>query len=306
MNTILVVDSHALIHRAYHAIPPLTTKGGQPTNALYGFLGLLHKAVKDIQPTHIAACFDTPTESFRAKLLSTYQATRKPTDEALKSQFSLVREAVKAAHIALFEAPNYEADDAIGTVVTQLKSEALLSGEPFRIIIFSGDKDMFQLVDEHVFVLTPQIGFSKAQLYGPAEVVTKMFVAPEYVADLKALSGDPSDNYKGLHKIGPKTAAKLIAEFGHVENMDARFDAETMTLLRTMKQVSTIVTDVPSIDAHLQDVLFTGYNDELADVIRTYEVFSLLPRFFAKKQDTDNKPEPKPKVIDQPQSESLF
>ncbi len=282
MQTVLVIDSHALIHRAYHAIPPLTTKSGVPTNALYGYLSLLHKAINDIKPTHIAACFDTPTESFRAKIVEEYQATRKPTEEALKAQFSLVKEAVDAAHIARYEAPNYEADDAIGTVTIQLSKELDASGDPYRIIIFTGDKDMFQLVNENVFVLTPQIGFGKSKLYAPGDVKEKMGVTPEYIADMKALMGDPSDNYKGLHKIGPKTAAKLIEKYGHIEQMGENFDEETMNVLRKMKEVSTIVKDVPCVKSHVADVRFDGFPDTFSDVLKKYELYSLIPRFTKK------------------------
>lgn len=282
MKTVLVIDSHALIHRAYHAIPPLTTKDGVPTNALYGYLSLLNKAITDIKPTHLVACFDTPTESFRAKLVEEYQATRKPTEDNLKAQFSLVKEAVDSAKIIRFEAPNYEADDAIGTVVTKLDKEASEENKDYRIIIFTGDKDIFQLVTDNIFVLTPQIGFGKSVLYGPKEVLEKMGVLPEFVADMKALMGDASDNYKGLKKIGPKTAAKYICQYGHVEHMENAFDVETMNVLKIMKQVSTIVKDVPGIEVTLAQSEFHGFPDSFSDILKKFELYSLIPRFTKK------------------------
>lgn len=282
MKTVLVIDSHALIHRAYHAIPPLTTKSGVPTNALYGYLSLLNKAITDIKPTHIVACFDTPTESFRAKLVEEYQATRKPTEDNLKAQFPLVKEAVDSAKIVRFEAPNYEADDAIGTVVAELDKEAKGKNEDYRIIIFTGDKDIFQLVTDNIFVLTPQIGFGKSVLYGPKEVQEKMGVKPEFVADMKALMGDSSDNYKGLKKIGPKTAAKYIGQYGHIEQMDGAFDTETMNILKVMKQVSTIVKDVPGIEVTLAQSEFHGFPDSFSDTLKKFELYSLIPRFTKK------------------------
>lgn len=287
MNTVLIIDSHALIHRAYHAIPPLSTKNGTPTNAVYGFLSLVQKALNDIRPTHLVACFDTPTESFRAKVVVEYQATRKPTEDALKAQFPLVKEVVDFAHITRFEALNYEADDAIGTVTRQLERELEESKNEYRIIIFTGDKDMFQLVTDKIFVLTPQIGFGKSKLYGPSEVKEKMGVGPEYIADVKALMGDPSDNYKGLKNVGPKTATKLIEKYGHIEQMGAEFDESTMQTLRTMKEVSTIVTDVPCVNASLKDVEYHGFPDNFEEVLRKYELYSLIPRF-AKKEKAIN------------------
>lgn len=278
MNTLLIIDSHALIHRAYHAIPPLTTKAGVPTNALYGYFNLISKAITDIKPTHLAACFDTPTESFRKKIINTYQATRKPTEDNLKVQFNLVKELVDAAHVRRFEADGYEADDVIGTIVTQARQQ---DPNNLRMVILTGDKDMFQLVDERTFILTPQIGFSKSILYGPKEVEEKLGIPPNKVADFKALSGDASDNYSGLHNIGPKTAVKLINEYGSVEQMDAKFDGETMELLRQMKQVATILPNVPGIQVSLADLRFEALGgEEFRNTLQKYEMYSLITRFF--------------------------
>jgi DNA polymerase-1 len=278
MSTLLIIDSHALIHRAYHAIPPLTRKDGTPTNAVYGYFSMLQKTVLDLKPSHIVAAFDTPTESFRKKIITTYQATRKPTEDNLKVQFNLVKEVLDTTGIKRFETPGYEADDTIGTLAMKAHH---LDGT-IRIIIFSGDKDMFQLVNERISVLTPQIGFGKSVLYTPEKVVEKLGVTPDKVADLKALMGDSSDHYSGVKNIGPKTAAKLIAEYGSTENMAARFDPETMETLRQMKEVSTIVTDLPTVEFTLADLSFTGFPDTFREGLQKYELYSLIPRFFPK------------------------
>lgn len=309
MDTLLIIDSHALIHRAYHAIPPLTTKSGIPTNALYGYFNLIQKAITDIQPTHLVACFDTPTESFRKKIVEHYQATRKPTEDNLKVQFNLVKEIVDAAHIRRFEAGGYEADDVMGTIVDKIQStvDSRQTGNKLRIIILTGDKDMFQLVNDHVFVLTPQIGFSKSLLYGPKEVEEKLGIPPDKVADFKALSGDSSDNYEGIRKIGPKTAVKLIKEFGSIENMNERFDSETMDMLRKMKEVSTIVRDVPNIDAHLDELLYHGFGgQELLKALQKYELYSLISRFFPKDKLKSEDTKPKMKQETPPSQDGLF
>ncbi len=309
MDTLLIIDSHALIHRAYHAIPPLTTKSGIPTNALYGYFNLIQKAITDIQPTHLVACFDTPTESFRKKIVEHYQATRKPTEDNLKVQFNLVKEIVDAAHIRRFEAGGYEADDVMGTIVDKIQStvDSRQTGNKLRIIILTGDKDMFQLVNDHVFVLTPQIGFSKSLLYGPKEVEEKLGIPPDKVADFKALSGDSSDNYEGIRKIGPKTAVKLIKEFGSIENMNERFDSETMDMLRKMKEVSTIVCDVPNIDAHLDELLYHGFGgQELLKALQKYELYSLISRFFPKDKLKSEDTKPKMKQETPPSQDGLF
>lgn len=310
MNTLLVIDSHALIHRAYHAIPPLTTKSGIPTNALYGYFNLVQKAITDIMPTHLAACFDTPTESFRKKIVEHYQATRKPTEDNLKVQFNLVKEVVDSAHIRRFEADGYEADDVMGTIVEQIENVQETRSKKkndMRIIILTGDKDMFQLVNDQVFVLTPQIGFSKSLLYGPKEVITKLGIPPDKVADFKALSGDPSDNYEGIRKIGPKTAVKLIEQYGSIENMSERFDSETMDMLRKMKEVSTIVRDVPNIETNIDELEFHGFGGEdLLKTLQKYELYSLISRFFPKDKQNGEINKPKDKKEEPPSQDSLF
>jgi DNA polymerase-1 len=313
MDTILIIDSHALIHRAYHAIPPLTTKSGIPTNALYGYFNLIQKAITDIKPTHLVACFDTPTESFRKKIVEHYQATRKPTEDNLKVQFNLVKEIVDAAHIKRYEADGYEADDVMGTIVERIQStvDSRQIGKEqkdyLRIIILTGDKDMFQLVNDRVYVLTPQIGFSKSLLYGAKEVQEKLGIPPDKVADFKALSGDASDNYEGIRKIGPKTAVKLIEQYGSVENMSERFDSETMDMLRKMKEVSTIVRDVPNIDVHLDELVFQGFKgDDLLKALQKYELYSLISRFFPRDTQKSEETKPKGKNDDPPSQDSLF
>jgi DNA polymerase-1 len=315
MDTLLIIDSHALIHRAYHAIPPLTTKSGIPTNALYGYFNLVQKAITDIQPTHLVACFDTPTESFRKKIVEHYQATRKPTEDNLKVQFNLVKEVVDSAHIKRFEADGYEADDVMGTIVNQIEKSRVPSPESqvrngigdLRVIILTGDKDMFQLVNDQVFVLTPQIGFSKSLLYGPKEVVTKLGIPPDKVADFKALSGDPSDNYEGIRKIGPKTAVKLIEQYGSIENMSERFDSETMDMLRKMKEVSTIVRDVPNIETNIDELEFHGFGGaELLKTLQKYELYSLITRFFPSDKKKSEVVQTKEKKVEPPDQDSLF
>lgn len=304
MNTLLIIDSHALIHRAYHAIPLLTTKTGTPTNALYGYFNLISKAITDIKPTHLVACFDTPTESFRKKIIDTYQATRKPTEDNLKVQFNLVKELIDAAHIKRFEADGYEADDVIGTIVTQARQQ---SPDNLRIVILTGDKDMFQLVDERTFILTPQIGFSKSILYGPQEVEAKLGIPPHKVADFKALSGDASDNYGGLRNIGPKTAVKLIRAYGSIEHMDSRFDTETMCILHQMKEIATIVCNVPHVTITLNNLVFHGFEGaDLLAGLQKYELYALIARFFPKTKTGGVPENAKPKPNDPSMQTGLF
>ncbi|MEI6326592.1 MAG: 5'-3' exonuclease H3TH domain-containing protein [Candidatus Roizmanbacteria bacterium] len=295
MSTLLIVDSHALIHRAYHAIPPLTRKDGTPTNAIYGYFSMLQKTIIDLKPSHIAAAFDTPTESFRKKIITTYQATRKPTEDNLKVQFNLVKDVLDSTGIKRFETPGYEADDTIGTLAVSMYNATQDQPDPPRIIILTGDKDMFQLVNNRIYVLTPQIGFSKSVLYTPELVREKLGVYPDKVADLKALMGDSSDHYAGLKNIGPKTAAKLIDQYGSTENMSGKFDEETMSTLKQMKEVATIVTDLPSITVTLEDLRFDGFPQTFKQKLQEYELYSLINRFFPhQKAEKQKQSDPKP------------
>jgi DNA polymerase-1 len=242
-----------------------------------------------------------------------YQATRKPTEDNLKVQFNLVKEIVDAAHIKRYEADGYEADDVMGTIVERIQStvDSRQIGKEqkdyLRIIILTGDKDMFQLVNDRVYVLTPQIGFSKSLLYGAKEVQEKLGIPPDKVADFKALSGDASDNYEGIRKIGPKTAVKLIEQYGSVENMSERFDSETMDMLRKMKEVSTIVRDVPNIDVQVSELEFHGFGGEdLLKTLQKYELYSLISRFFPKDKQNGEINKPKDKKEEPPSQDSLF
>ena len=214
-----------------------------------------------------------------------------------------------SAHIRRFEADGYEADDVMGTIVEKIQSSVVSrqTGNELRIIILSGDKDMFQLVNDRVFVLTPQIGFSKSLLYGPKEVVTKLGIPPDKVADFKALSGDPSDNYEGIRKIGPKTAVKLIEQYGSIENMSERFDSETMDMLRKMKEVSTIVRDVPNIETNIDELGFHGFGGEdLLKTLQKYELYSLITRFFPSDKKKSEVVQTKEKKVEPPDQDSLF
>jgi DNA polymerase-1 len=256
---------------------------------------MLHKALTDIKPDYVAAVFDTPTESFRKSIIQTYQATRKPTEENLSTQFNLVKEVIDAVGIPRFEKETYEADDVIGTLAKQAhEADAFL-----RIIILSGDKDMFQLVNDRTSVLTPHIGFSKSTLYDEKKVVEKLGVPPVKVADFKALCGDTSDNYTGLRAIGPKTAAKLLAQYGDVEHMDERFTSEEMTILKKMKEVATIVCDVPDVSLELDKVRYSGFRDEGVAAFQKFELYSLIPRFFPTYPKAAQKNEPSPAPVTQ-------
>ncbi len=207
MPSLYLIDAHAYLHRAYHALPPLSTSKGQPVNAIYGFLRMIVKIERQYKPDYVAVCFDTAAPTFRHEAFADYKATRKETDESLVSQFPLAREAVDALSLAGYEKDGYEADD----VISYFTREARKKG--WEVVIVSGDKDALQLVSEHVKVLNE----SKDILYGPEEVKERYGVLPEQIPEVFALMGDASDNVPGVRGIGEKTAVKLIQEHGSLE-----------------------------------------------------------------------------------------
>jgi DNA polymerase-1 len=209
MPSLYLIDGHAYLHRAYHALPPLTNSKGQPVNAIYGFIRMMLKILKQEKPDYIGVCFDTAAPTFRHQAFADYKATRKETDDSLISQFPLAREAVAALGIACYELDGYEADD----VIAHLTRKA--TGQGWNVVIVSADKDTLQLVNDKVKVLSEP----KNVVYDATKVQERYGLPPERLPDYFALIGDSSDNVPGVSGIGPKGAVKLLQEFGTVENL---------------------------------------------------------------------------------------
>ena len=262
MRRLVIVDGNAILHRAFHAIPLLTSPDGTLTNAVYGFASMLIRLTTDLQPTHLIVAFDRPKPTFRKKIYADYQIKRPAMDEGLVSQIPLVHDLLAAFHIPVFEQDGFEADDVIGTIVVHATTSTKKQKEPRmdQVIIVTGDKDLLQLVTEKVRAYMPTKGLSEAKLYGPKETEERLGVKPDQIPDYKALSGDQSDNYPGVPGIGPKTAQQLLTEFGTVNKLYHALETEkntdipegTKTKLRTHKDLAmisktlaTIKTDIP-------------------------------------------------------------
>lgn len=213
MSTLIIFDGNAVAHRAFHALPPLTTPNGESINAVYGMISVLLKIIADFSPTHIAFAFDTPEPTFRKKELPEYQANRPDMDLGLSSQFEKMYRTLDALQIPYFKVPGFEADDVIGTLAKNATEAGL------ETVIVTGDRDLFQLVNDKVKIFMPTKGVSEGKLYGAAEVVERMGVSPSQIVDLKALTGDASDNYKGVPGFGPKTALKLLDQYSNLESI---------------------------------------------------------------------------------------
>ena len=239
-----------MIHRAFHAVPEdLTTSKGEVVNATFGFTSILIKELAEIKPDYVAVTFDRPSPTFRHIEYAPYKAHRPALPDIMRPQFARIREIVEAFGIPIYEKDGYEADDVIGTLSVQATQQGV------DTVILTGDMDTLQLVNEHVRVKIAKRGISDISDYGIAEVTERYGLPPEKLPDFKGLVGDTSDNIPGVPGIGPKTATKLLSEYGDVEGVLAHIDdlsPKEQRLLREQsaqalqsKHLATIVLDAP-------------------------------------------------------------
>ncbi len=212
---LVILDTHAILHRAYHALPDFSSSRGEPTGALYGLISMLVKLITELKPDYIVAAFDLPGPTFRHDAFEHYKAQRMAADDALVAQIIRSRDVLDALGIIRYECKGFEADDVIGTIVEELKGN-----KEVDLIIASGDMDTLQLVDDaRVRAYTLRKGLTDTILYDEEKVKERYGFGPEQIPDYKGLRGDPSDNIPGVKGIGEKTATTLIAEFGTLENV---------------------------------------------------------------------------------------
>jgi DNA polymerase I len=272
---LLIIDGNALVHRAFHALPPLTTKKGVVVNAVYGFTMVLLKALRDIGPAYIAVAFDRPEPTFRDKAYAPYKAHREKKPQDLYDQIPIIQSVLAAFHIPTLELVGFEADDILGTVAARVIDET----DDVDVDILTGDLDTLQLVNDRVRVLTLQRGLSETKEYDTDAVVERYGIRPDQMIDYKALRGDTSDNIPGVKGIGEKTASSLIAEFDSLDGVYAHLDSQSIKEgvrkkleggradADISKELVTIVCDAP-VSFSLADSAWDGYDKE--------EVFSLF------------------------------
>ena len=281
----LVIDGSSLIHRAFFALPQLTTKSGVHTGAVYGFCNMLLRLLADVQPKWLAVAFDKSRKTFRTEMYADYKGQRKPTPSELSEQFPLARKVLEAMDIAVLELDNYEADDIIGTFAVHAPKEA-------DVIIVTGDRDELQLLDARTSVYFTKRGISDLKIYTP-EVFAEDYegLAPKQLIDLKGLMGDNSDNIPGIPGVGPKTALKLIGEYGTVENVLENADKISGKALREKvlnnkesallsKKLATIFTDVP-VDTDLKNYELQALKPEARTLLQDLEFRNMYDRFSA-------------------------
>ena len=287
MSRLLLLDGHSLAYRAFYALPAenFSTRTGQFTNAVYGFTSMLINVLRDEEPTHVAVAFDVSRQTFRAEAYAEYKAGRSATPTEFTGQLPLVREVLDALRIRYVELAGYEADDVIAT----LTSEAFAEG--MDVVICTGDRDCFQLVSDSVTMLYPVRGVSDVWRMTPAKVLEKYLVPPEQYSDLAALVGESSDNLPGVPGVGPKTAAKWIAQYGGLEGIVAHVDqitgragdalrAHLDGVLRN-RRLNQLVRDLP-LDVTIADIERQPWDrEQVHQVFDALEFRVLRERLFA-------------------------
>ena len=291
---LIIIDGNAVIHRAFHALPPLTTKRGELVNAVYGFLLVFFKAVKEFQPDFIVATFDSPSPTFRHKKYRLYKAQREKAPQELYDQIPKVKEILKNFNVQVLEKQGFEADDLIGTISKKAPRKQIIP--ELETIILTGDLDALQLVDEKTKVFALRKGVKDTILYDIQKVKEKYgSLTPEQLVDFKALRGDPSDNIPGVLGIGPKTAIDLIKKFGSLENLykELRENTDKIKKLKQSlreklqdykeqaflsKALAEIKENVP-IEFNLEKCKWGKYNREkIMQIFRDYEFQTLINR----------------------------
>ncbi|MAQ76951.1 hypothetical protein CL684_00250 [Candidatus Campbellbacteria bacterium] len=282
---LVLLDAHAIIHRAYHAMPDFMTSDGRPTGAIYGFGTMVLKIIDEFQPDHIVACYDLPGKTFRHEAFEAYKGGRSETDDALKLQFTPTRDICDALAIPTYDAEGYEADDVLGTIAEQLKKN-----KDVDILIASGDMDTLQLVDKkRVRVYTLKRGLNDTVIYDEKGVIERFGFKPQSIIDYKALRGDPSDNIPGIKGIGDKAATKAITAFGTIEKLyeyidsgkeeklvDAGLTARMIKLITEGKeeaQFSKVIATI-STDAPVDFVLPHSSWKDAVDIEKAQEIFT--------------------------------
>ena len=284
-ETLLIIDGSSLLYRAFYAIPSLTDSQGRPTNAVYGFLNMLLKLYEQLEPHYVAVAFDKDKHTFRNDLYDGYKATRKPAPDDLRPQFPLIREVLECLGIHVLELEGYEGDDIIGTVARQMEAK------DFHIDIVTGDRDALQLVDENVTVHLTKKGITNMLAVTPDVMTAEYGYAPSQVVDMKALMGDTADNIPGVPGVGEKTAAKLIAQFQHVEALYDRIDEVKGKKLQEKltdnkdkaflsKELATICCSAP-VEYTLDMFLPQPRKEDVAALFRSLGFKNMLARFAA-------------------------
>ncbi|MEK7174368.1 MAG: 5'-3' exonuclease H3TH domain-containing protein [Patescibacteria group bacterium] len=313
MSDLYLIDANSIIHRCFHALPPLTTPLGRPSQALYGIANILLKIIAADKPRYAAALFDRPEPTFRKAISAEYKANRPKAPDELVSQIIAAHDIFPAFGIPVFELPGYEADDLIAEFAKRFGGNPSADGSPtgeVRAVILTGDLDTLQLVkDGKIVVRVFRKGISETDLYDEAAVMARYGLRPDQLADYKSFVGDQSDNVKGLPGIGPKTAVALLSKYGTIDGIYAHLKDEPSNLaerlaagrtaLNEARSLVVLSGEVPLPEVPLQDLAVTFDEDQVRDYCAAMGFRSLAARIGAPPKSeavkTKTKREPKQK-----------
>lgn len=282
--SILLVDGMALLFRAFYATSVtgqfMINSKGVPTNGVQGFVKHFLTAVSSFRPSHVAVCWDMGSKTFRNEIFADYKGNRGEAPVELIPQFDLVKEVVEAFDVPNIGLKGYEADDCIGTIAKNID-------EDFNVSILTGDRDILQLLDERIRVILLQKGYGNYLVHTKQSFYEEKGILPHQLIDVKALMGDPSDNYPGVKGIGEKTALKLIGQYGHVEGIVSNLDQLTkgqktkiqqdLDMLYLSRKLAAIHCEVP-IQYSIEDALYKIDRDKVMGKFKEVE-FKGLDRF---------------------------
>ncbi len=285
-RTLAVIDGNSLLHRAFHALPvTMTAPDGRPTNAAYGFVSMLLRLTESFRPDSLIVAFDKGRPKFRSDVLERYKIHRPPTPEDLRPQFGITKELLAAMNVPVVECEGWEGDDLLGTFALRGENAGM------RVLLFTGDKDAYQLVTDRVSVVSTKKGITDIVVYDPAGVEARLGVRPDQVADYLGLKGDTSDNIPGVPGIGEKTAARLIQQYGSMDEVLAHADEipgkvgeslrENTEAALQSRTVATIRRDVP-VECDMELAVWGAIDaDAVARTFSSYRMVSLVERVLA-------------------------
>lgn len=290
---LVLIDGHSILNRAYYGLPELTNAQGLHTNAVYGFLNIMFKILEEEKPEYLAVAFDVHAPTFRHEMYEGYKGTRKPMPEELREQVPVMKDVLKAMGVVIVEQAGIEADDILGTLAKKAQETGV------EVSLVSGDRDLLQIADEHIKIRIPKTKMGKTEIedYFPADVIRVFGVTPLQFIDLKALMGDTADNIPGVPKVGQKTAAELMEQYGsmeeiyaHVEEITKKSIRESLIANRDLadlsKALATIRTDC-DVELDYESAKAEGYyTPEAYQLFKQLEFKNMLSRF-----ESDNKGE---------------
>ena len=290
MEKLMLIDGHSIMNRAFYAIPLLTNKNGQHTNAIYGFLNILFKLIDEENPDYIGVSFDLSKPTFRHLEYSEYKGNRKKSPEEFKEQIPYIKDILNSMDIVIYEKEGFEADDLLATIAKKAEEKGIMP------IIVSGDRDLLQMASDNIKIKIPKTKGGKTEVedYFAKDVLEKYGVSPEEFIEVKALMGDASDNIPGVPSIGEKTAIKIISEYKTVENaiknaseIKPKKAGENLIAYEKQAILSKYLVTIDSnvdIEFKLQKI-DNIFNEKFREQCKKYELKTILSKFKIQKQE---------------------